>query len=82
MPLADENRLRQSLKIDRTAHDKGWETSVKLTIYDNGIVGVNSVPLNPNPSQGMAVADARMPDAMATIFAEFKRQVQQRPNQG
>jgi len=76
MPLASEGRLRHSVKITRTAQQKGWQTTVKLTIYDNGIVSINDVPLNPNPSQGMDVADQRMPDALRAIVDEFKRQVE------
>jgi hypothetical protein len=45
--LANEDRLRDSVKITRTARDKGWQTTVKLSIHDNGIVGVNDLPLNP-----------------------------------
>ncbi len=73
--LANEDRLRDSVKIIRTARDKGWQITVKLSIHDNGIVGVNDLPLNPNPSQGMDVADERMPSALAVIVDEFKRQV-------
>ena len=75
-PLANGDRLRDSVKIIRTPQDKGWQTTVKLTIYDNGIVHVNNLPLNPNESQGMNVADERMPDALAVIVDEFKRQVE------
>jgi len=74
--IANEDRLRQSVKIRRTSRDKGWETRVKLTIHDNGIVGVNDLPLNPNMSQDQAVAEERMPAALVVIFAEFKRQVE------
>jgi len=76
MPLANEGRLRDSVKITRTAQQKGWQTTVKLTIYDNGIVGINDIPLNPNPSQGVDVADERMPGALRAIVDEFKRRVE------
>jgi hypothetical protein len=74
--LVNEDRLRDSVQITRTPKDKGWQTTVKLSIYDNGIVGVNDLPLNPNPSQGMDIADERMPTALAVIVDEFKRQVE------
>jgi hypothetical protein len=45
--LANEDRLRASVRIGRTARDMGWQTMVKLSIYDNGIVGVDDLPLNP-----------------------------------
>jgi hypothetical protein len=76
MPLSNEDRLQDSVKITRTARDKGWQTTVKLSIYDNGVVCVNDIPLNPNPSQGMDVADKRMPGALDIIVNEFKRQVE------
>jgi type III restriction enzyme len=31
MPLANEDRLRDSVKTIRTAQHKGWQTTVKLT---------------------------------------------------
>ncbi len=74
--IADENRLRGTVKIRRTARDKGWQTTIKLSVHDNGIVGVNDLPLNPNMSQGMDVADERMPEALGVIVDEFKRQVE------
>jgi hypothetical protein len=74
--LVNEDRLRDSVRITRTPRDKGWQTTVKLSIYDNGIVGVNDLPLNPNPGQGSDVADERMPTVLAVIVDEFKRRVE------
>ena len=31
--LANENRLRDSVKTTCTARDKGWQTTVKLSIH-------------------------------------------------
>jgi len=59
MPLANEDRLRESVKITRTPQDKGWQSTIKISMYDNGVVSVNNVPLNvplnPNPGQGLDV---------------------------
>lgn len=76
--LVNEDRLRDSVRITRTPRDKGWQTTVKISIYDNGIVGVNDLPLNPNPGQGLALADERMPTVLAVIVDEFKRRVEAR----
>jgi hypothetical protein len=51
--LANEKRLRDSVRITRTARDKGWDSMIKLSVYDNGIAGINGAPLNPNPSQAV-----------------------------
>ena len=81
MPIANEVRLRDSVRITRTAQDKGWQTTVKLSIYDNRVFSVNDIPLNPNPSQGMDVVDERMPKVLDVIANEFKRQVEDQSSQ-
>jgi len=40
-------------------------------------VGLNDLPLNPNPSQDQDVAEARMAPALEVIVDEFMRQVRQ-----
>jgi hypothetical protein len=75
MPLANEVRLRGSVRITRTPRDRGWQTTVKLSFYDNGVFSVNDIPLNPNESQGMDVVDERMHKVLDVIVNEFKRQV-------
>ena len=77
MVTANEERLRQSVKITHTPRDKGWQTTIKLTVYDEGTVGLNDLPLNPNPSQDQDVAEARMAPALEVIVDEFMRQVRQ-----
>ena len=42
-----------------------------------GTVGLNDLPLNPNPSQDQDVAEARMAPALEVIVDEFIRQVRQ-----
>lgn len=77
MVIANEERLRQSVKITRTPRDKGWQTTIKLAVYDEGTVGLNDLPLNPNPSQDQDVAEARMAPALEVVVDEFMRQVRQ-----
>jgi hypothetical protein len=55
----------------------GWQTTIKLAVYDEGTVGVNDLPLNPNPSQDQDLAEARMTPALEVIVDEFTRQVRQ-----
>ena len=43
MVIANEERLRQSVKITRTPRDKGWQTTIKLAVYDEGTVGLNDL---------------------------------------
>lgn len=38
-------------------------------------MGLNDLPLNPNPSQDQDVAEARMAPALEVIVDEFMRQV-------
>jgi hypothetical protein len=75
--IANEERLRQSVKITRTPRDKGWQATIKLAVYDEGTVGLNDLPLNPNPSQDQDVAEARMAPALEVVVDEFMRQVRQ-----
>ena len=50
---------------------------ITAAVYDEGTVGINDLPLNPNPSQDQDVAEARMAPALEVIVAEFMRQVRQ-----
>jgi hypothetical protein len=42
--LVSEDRVRRSVQVTRMPQDKGWQTTVKLSIYDNGIVGHRMLP--------------------------------------
>ena len=77
MVIANEERLRQSVKVTRTPRDRGWQTTIKLAVYDEGTVGRNDLPLNPNPSQEQDVAQGRMTPALEMIVNEFMRHVRQ-----
>ena len=74
---ANEERLRQSVKITHTPRDRGWQTTIKLTVYDEGTVGLNDLPLNPNPSLDQDLAKPGWAPALEVSVEEFMRQVRQ-----
>ena len=48
--IANEERLRQSVKITRTPRDKGWHTTINPAVHDEETVAAAGEPASPHTS--------------------------------
>lgn len=48
-------RVRETMDVKPTAHNKGLQTTVRIVAYDNGMVEVNGVPINASPGYDQGV---------------------------
>ncbi|SFB78358.1 hypothetical protein SAMN04487968_101497 [Nocardioides terrae] len=73
---ASLNRIREHMRLDRTARDKGWKLTVTVTAYDNGMIQVDGIPINDSDS-GYDEAEGWLGAAenVALVLNEFRRQV-------
>ena len=77
---ASLNRIREHMRVDRTARDKGWQLTVTVTAYDNGLIQVDGIPINDSDT-GYDEAEGWLGAAenVALVLNEFRRQVKAAP---
>ena len=68
------DEIRNSMDdVGRTPRDKGYETTINLIAYDNGLIKVNGTPVRGTPDNWPMVMEA----VVATVN-EFRNQVERR----
>jgi hypothetical protein len=77
---ASLDRIRRTMKVQPTARDKGLKLTLEVVAYDNGLVEVDTVPINdivndPDPAAHGWLGAAEV--AVLTL-GEFRRQVERR----
>lgn len=70
---ASINRLRDEMRVQPTAQDKGITLTLTVTAYDNGMVAVNGTPINcqPNYDQGHGWLGAA--EVVTATLGEFRK---------
>jgi len=71
---ASLKRIRENMKVQPTARDKGLKLTLTVVAYDNGLIEVDGVPMT-SPAAGWLDAA----ENVLTILNEFQRQAARRP---
>lgn len=70
---ASIKRIRESWNVKPTARDKGLTLTVKVAAYDNGMVEVDGIPINAEPSYDQGHGWLGAADVITTTLNEFRK---------
>jgi hypothetical protein len=70
---ASLKRIRENMKVQPTARDKGLKLTLTVVAYDNGIIEVDGVPMT-RPKAGWLDAA----ENVVVVLNEFQRQAAKR----
>jgi len=70
---ASIKRIRESWNVNPTARDKGLTLALKVTAYDNGMVEVDGIPINGEPSYDQGLGWLGAADVITTTLNEFRK---------
>jgi len=65
--------IRSLLKVNRTPRNKGMELTIKIGVYDNGMVTVNGSPMSSGNERATWLAANRVASQMIEIFSQEPR---------
>jgi hypothetical protein len=75
---ASLNRIRETMKVQKTPRDKGLTLTLKLTAYDNGMLELDTVPLNDHNVDDDVTGWLAAAEVLTATLNEFHRQVAKR----
>jgi hypothetical protein len=72
---ASLNRIRETMDVKPTPRNKGLTLTLKLTAYDNGMLELDTVPLNDHHSDDDVTGWLAAAEVITATLNEFHRQV-------
>ena len=75
---ASLNRIRETMNVQSTPRDKGLTLTLKLTAYDNGMLELDTVPLNDHHNDDDVTGLLAASEVFTATLNEFHRQVAKR----
>lgn len=67
-------RIRESWSVQPTARDKGLTLTVKVTAYDNGMVEVDGIPINVEPTYDQGHGWLGAAEVITATLNEFRKE--------
>ncbi|GAA4490505.1 hypothetical protein GCM10023191_022770 [Actinoallomurus oryzae] len=75
---ASLNRIRETMNVKPTPRDKGLTLTFTLTAYDNGMLELDTVPLNDHKHDDDVTGWLAAAEVLTATLNEFHRQVAKR----
>jgi hypothetical protein len=72
---ASLNRIRETMDVKPTPRNKGLTLTLKLTAYDNGMLELDTVPLNDHNNDDDVTGWLAAAEVITATLNEFHRQV-------
>ena len=72
------DRIRQSMDVQPTPRDKGLELTIRLKVYDNGLLELDGIPLNDKDRDDPVLGWLAAGEVITSTLTEFYRQVAKR----
>lgn len=75
---ASIKRIRDSWSVKPTVRDKGLTLTIRVTAYDNGMVEVDGIPINVEPTYDQGQGWLGAVDVITTTLQEFRKDSEKR----
>ncbi|MEV4134041.1 hypothetical protein AB0J72_17955 [Dactylosporangium sp. NPDC049742] len=75
---ASLDRIRESMKVQPTARDKGLRLTIEVVAYDNGMIQVDGVPINASPAYDEGEGWLGAAEVAVATIGELRRQAVRR----
>ncbi|MFF5264243.1 hypothetical protein ACFY4C_35405 [Actinomadura viridis] len=79
---ASLKRIRETMNVEPTPRNKGLTLTLKLTAYDNGMLELDTVPLNDHKTDDDVTGWLAAAEVITATLNEFHRQVAARAASG